>query len=386
LRATLGAYPAMTLKSAREAVGTLSLAVREGRDPQAERALAKIAARLAQPKPTTVADVAELWMKDGARRKAVGTLANERQRLDKHILPAFGACALDHVTRRDVRALSENLIDKRLGVTANRVVQTIGAIYRFAEDALDIAVRNPAAGMRRLHREEPRHRVLSDGEVKALWTSLESAWGPRERRDHDGVELGAATAIALALCLVTAQRAGEVIGMRADEIDLNARTWTLPAKRTKNRRQHVVPLSKLAADLIQRAAEIAGASPFVFPSPRNLAIAQTRHSLTRAMARACRGDGGLGIADASPHDLRRTAATNMASERLGISRYVVSRVLNHTSDTGGAAVVTQVYARSDDLPAKRVALDAWARLLGEIVDEAAADSNVVDLARRPTTG
>jgi hypothetical protein len=72
----------------------------------------------------------------------------------------------------------------------------------------------------------------------------------------------------------------------------------------------------------------------------------------------------------------------MASERLGISRYIVSRCLNHTSDTGGAATVTaQVYARSDDLPAKRAALAAWAQLLAQIVSGESTQENVVPLRR-----
>ena len=75
----------------------------------------------------------------------------------------------------------------------------------------------------------------------------------------------------------------------------------------------------------------------------------------------------LKIPDATAHDFRRTGSTNITSERIGIPRFIVSRVLNQISDTGGAAAVTGVYDRNEYLPEKRRALGAWSALLNEIV-------------------
>ena len=75
----------------------------------------------------------------------------------------------------------------------------------------------------------------------------------------------------------------------------------------------------------------------------------------------------VGIADATAHDFRRTGATFLTGERLNIPRFIVSRVLNQISDTGGAAAVTGVYDRNEYLTEKRRALDAWAALLRDIV-------------------
>ena len=74
----------------------------------------------------------------------------------------------------------------------------------------------------------------------------------------------------------------------------------------------------------------------------------------------------LGIEDATPHDFRRTGATNITSERIGMPRFIVSRVLHQLSDTGGAAAVTCLYDRNQYLPEKPKALDAWAALLTRI--------------------
>ena len=69
-------------------------------------------------------------------------------------------------------------------------------------------------------------------------------------------------------------------------------------------------------------------------------------------------------------------------ERIGIPRFIVSRVLNQISDTGGAAAVTAVYDWNEYLREKRRALDAWADLLGEIVSGEVRARNVVELGRR----
>jgi len=79
----------------------------------------------------------------------------------------------------------------------------------------------------------------------------------------------------------------------------------------------------------------------------------------------------LGLKNASPHDLRRTGATNMVSERLRFAPFIVSQVLGHSSDTGGAAAVTLAhYALYNYAAEKRGALEAWEKLLLEIVGQA----------------
>ncbi len=79
------------------------------------------------------------------------------------------------------------------------------------------------------------------------------------------------------------------------------------------------------------------------------------------------------MGDIRPHDLRRTGATNLTGEELGFSRFIVSQVLNHSSDTGNGAAVTSVYDRNEYLPEKRRALDAWALQLLQIVGKGSQD-------------
>jgi len=179
-------------------------------------------------------------------------------------------------------------------------------------------------------------------------------------------------------------RRGEMAGMRLDEIDFEQSNWAIPAERTKNGKPLLVPLPPVALDLIRRALEIAPRqdntnSPFVFPSPWNIEKPVSANPLSHGMRDIYRA---LGIKNATTHDLRRTAASTMASERLGISNFLIGRMLNHTTETGGAAAVTvTVYALHEYASEKRSALNAWANLLLEIVGEREAAENVVPMIR-----
>jgi integrase len=176
--------------------------------------------------------------------------------------------------------------------------------------------------------------------------------------------MSAATGLAICLTAVTLQRGDEVCGLHAREVDRNARLWVIPGERTKNHRTHVVPLSELALNILDQAFLLAADQKgFAFPSGKarkgHLRRSSMDHAVKRLTAR-------MNIADVRPHDLRRTGATAMTSERIGLSRFIVSRVLNQVSDTGGAAAVTGLYDRNEYLPEKRKALDAWALLFREI--------------------
>lgn len=89
-----------------------------------------------------------------------------------------------------------------------------------------------------------------------------------------------------------------------------------------------------------------------------------RDSISKSLRRLTKD---LGIPDATPHDFRRIGATNITGERIGTPRFIVSRILNQVSDTGGAATVTGVYDRNEYLTEKRKALEAWASRLEQLV-------------------
>jgi integrase len=154
----------------------------------------------------------------------------------------------------------------------------------------------------------------------------------------------------LRLCLITGQRIGEVAGMRRDE--LAHREWRLPGSRTKNGHAHVVPLSDIAL------AEIAAASP---DGDRIFKIEAKLIANLVDKAQPI-----FGISKWVPHDLRRTALTQMAS--LGVEPIVLANVANHRS-AARAGVTFAIYVKHSYEKEKRHALDLWADRLRAIVGD-----------------
>ena len=180
--------------------------------------------------------------------------------------------------------------------------------------------RNPMEKMPKPEDNSPRERTLSEAEIRILWAGI-----------SDACEIKSVARI-LKLCLVTAQRVGEVAGMARAELDLEAGTWKIPEARSKNKHAHEVPLSRLAIELIREALADAGNSDFVFPGLRGIRISMSTVSGGVIDAR-----GKIGLPHWTSHDLRRTAANSM--QELGVLDSVIGHVLNHRSVT--RATVTQ---------------------------------------------
>ena len=176
--------------------------------------------------------------------------------------------------------------------------------------------------------------------------------------------------IALKFLLVTGQRRQEIVGARWDEIQEDDELWEIPADRMKNGRAHTVPLSSLALDLLSQARELSEDTDWLFPSPLSDGPLKPQ-TVTRALRDNL---ADMGLSGITPHDFRRTCATTMT--QLGISLFVVGRVLSHTDQS----ITARVYDKNDYLPQKRQALDSWARWLEQTISgESTAGETVVPL-------
>jgi integrase len=180
------------------------------------------------------------------------------------------------------------------------------------------------------------------------------------------------------MVLVTGQRRDEVAGIRWSDIDEADQTWTLQSDQTKPRRAHVVPLSPLALSILAQVREATAwfprEGPYIFSTTRGARpISGYSKAKTRLDATVTRLRSAEGLPPLDPwriHDLRRTAGTGMG--RLGVSRFVIARVLNHADRT-----VTGIYDRHEYLAEKRHALNAWAADIERLIEPPAG--NVVTL-------
>jgi integrase len=339
-RLTFGTYPALSLAEAREKAERAHHAVQyDGTDP----ARAKKAAREAE----SFTDLARDYLERHAKRQK-RSWRKDLLILEKDVLPRFGKRKAKDITRRDIIALLDDIVARGAPIQANRTLEIVRKLFNWAVGR-DILGANPCYRIPKPASENRSDRVLSEDEVRAVWGALESALP--------------LTAASFKLRLLTAQRGAEVLAMRWDQISNG--WWTIPAEVAKNGLAHRVPLSAQVLALLDEIRPLGRGSDWVFPgahgNDHRVAIHKAHNRIR------CRA----GVAFV-PHDLRRTAASHMTS--MGISRLVVSKILNHV-ETG----VTSVYDRHSYDREKRAALDAWARSVEEIVSDRRTVAKIVAL-------
>ena len=361
-RMGLGTYPLIGVASARVQHANAKALLEKGVDPGAQQVERKHAERTAE----TVADLIEEYLEKWARPRKRSAHEDERT-LRVEVLPNWGKRKAKDIRRRDVIELLDGIVERGSPIQANRTLAVIRKMYNFAISR-DIVDATPVAMVKAPAKENQRDRVLSADEIRTFWNGLDEA--PM----NPGVKL------ALKLQLTTAQRKGEVVGAKLSEFDLNEAVWTIPAERSKNGLAHRVPLSDLAISLVEQAAADAEGSEWLLPGRREngpLTPTAVNHWLRLAL-RPTKKNGetqppAIPLENVKPHDLRRTAASQMTS--MGITRLVVSKILNHAE-----AGVTAIYDRHGYDQEKRHALDAWASHLESILSGKAKAYNVVTLA------
>jgi integrase len=345
-RATIGSYPSTSLAAARGKALEARGHVEAGEDPRLVLAGQGAAAM-------TVAALVDAYLADP--EKAALRSRNEiERRLRRNVVPMIGAVKLTELRRRDVRTVTDGMLRRGVKVEATRVFEDVRGMIRWAveQEYLDA---NPLDGMSKPAEPTSSSRVLSDDEIRTLWTGLPETLARSVQCQR-----------IIKLCLLTGQRVGEVAGLRRSEIDLAAREWRLPAERTKNAHPHVVPLADMAVDLIKTALGDAGKGDAVFPCGRGSLspVAVARTILRANEITEERPLGRFGIAPWSAHDLRRTALTAMA--RLGVAPIVLGHVANHRTTTR-AGVTLSVYSHYEYGEEKRTALELWADHLVGII-------------------
>ncbi len=373
---TFGRYPAINLATARRrAAEALGRAV-AGEDPAAAKQAQR---RAAKAEREAEGDLVERVVEQFVERHCKPNTRDWRfteQMLGKEVVPRWRGKRLSQVSRAQVHDMLDEIVDRGAPIRANRVFAQLRKMCNWAVSR-GIIERSPCGGLVAPSQETRRDRLLSDQEVRLAWRAFEEVgwpFGPIGK-----------------LLLLTGGRRDEVASMRWGELDLAAKTWTLPKERTKNKREHVVPLSEQALEVIKSLPRIEGGDGLVFTTTGQTPVSgfsRAKRAINGAILEQLRGGSGddkhNGVVEAAAvphwtlHDLRRTAATNL--QKLGVRLEVTEAVLNHASGSrGGIVGVYQKYSWDAE---KRAALDAWAKRLAVIVGGAEPASNVVELAGR----
>jgi integrase len=338
-RMTLGGLGTLTIDQARKQARDILAAVRLGHDPAGDRTR--------QRETPTVAAVGERFLADEAARLKPGTLANYAIYLRKHIGPELGTLKINKVAPADVVRL-HRLLGREKPVTANRVIEALGSIFRYAEgEGLVERGFRPTAGIK-AYRESGRERFLSADELGRLGTALEEAEGEGipwsvdaskptakhvPKRDQR-TRIDPFAAAAIRLLIFTGCRLREVLHLRWQHVDFERGLLLLPDSKTG--RKTIV----LNAPALAILADLPRIGPFVVPGtdaqrPR----ADLKRPWELVTARA--GLSGLRL-----HDLRHGFASIGVGGGMGLP--IVGKLLGHTS-----AATTSRYSHLDADPLRK---------------------------------
>ncbi|MGA2638425.1 tyrosine-type recombinase/integrase [Methylocella sp.] len=341
---TIGPYPAITIAEARAEAKAATAKVAKGIDPAAEKTEKREAIKAAKVKAEDASDTFDAYAERYLAHVAITCrtrTANERARIFKRELKGWQGRKLAKIERDDVKDIIDGIMARGKSITANRTFALISNFFSYA-----LAQRNspitasPCAGLKRPMKVEPtRARILKDQELKAIYLAAGTAGKP-----YGSI---------IKVLALTGARLTEVAAMTWRELDLEARSWTLPASRAKNKVEHTIPLSDAVMAIIE-------ALPrdylFVFANRLGRVFQQWVKS-KRAL------DAASGVSGWVVHDLRRTFVSGLA--RLQVDVLVTERLVNHVGESFSG--VKGVYNRERFEPEQRAAMALWAAHVEHLV-------------------
>ena len=346
-RHTLGAVAVLSLDDARKKARRVLTQVDDGKDPTAEKATKQAQSSL------LFSAVKQDFLDARKPNLKVRTHTEYTRHLDQHWKPLH-KLPVGSINRALVASLLREIAEERGAVAADRARATLSATFAWAIGE-GLCETNPVDGTNKASEEQPRDRVLSDAELAAIWNA-------DTQGDYGNI---------VKLLALTAQRREEIGSLRWSELEGEGEKAliALPAERTKNNRQHDVPLSKVARSILD-AVPRRGERDLIFGEGAGgfSGWSKAKAALDEVL--------GKTVKPWTLHDLRRTAATRMAD--LGVQPHVIEAALNHVSGHKGG--VAGIYNRSTYAAEKRAALDLWAGHI-KIIAAKAKGANVTRLKR-----
>lgn len=257
--------------------------------------------------------------------------------------------SIGDLRRSDFQRAVDDKAQEGLKVHANRIRAALLAFGRWAWQRSYIET-DIGAGIPKAAKEVARDRLLGLDEVREIWTAsfqMGNLWGP-----------------AIRLLLLTAQRRGEILGLRKSEVNMNAYRIEKPGSRTKNSKPHITHLSHPALAEVEALIAAHDAKP-ERPSTDYLFTTTGKGPISGVSKAKARLDKilGVGFEPWTFHDIRTAFSTAMVEANVPES--IADRILNHAASSSASSTVARTYNLAEQLPQRGVALDRWAELVSQ---------------------
>ncbi len=295
-RYTIGDWPSWTVVAARDEAKRLKREISLGRDPMGDKD--------AERGAPTVADLCDRYVEQHLPKKRPTSRRDDHAMIDKIVKPKLGNLKVAAVRHADIDGLHRSL--KATPYRANRVISMLSKLMNLAVK-WDLRTDNPVRGIEK-YPEERRERYLSTFEIARLTNAL-------------AAHSNQTAANAIRFLMLTGARRGEVLRATWSQFNIEDGVWTKPSSHTKQKKEHRIPLSAPALELLVKIKERSDGE-FVFAGK---APDQPLKDLKSSWASICKAAELEGV---RVHDLRHTYASILASA--GLSLLIIGRLLGHT--------------------------------------------------------
>lgn len=340
---SFGAYPALSLADARVRRETAKRHIANGLDPAVQKRIEEAAA-LDEDRKTFGSIAAEIIKRCEKAEFSPQTMRRYRRMLLGYAGPQLGHRPIREITPHEILRLLKGFEEKDQIATARILRGLISIVFRHAIATLraDNDPTYPLRGAIKTGKARNHSAITNHKELGKLLIKI------------DGYQGTPLVRYALQLLILTFVRSIEVRGAKWSEIDFDNATWSIPAERMKMRREHDVPLSRQAVDLLRNVQRFSGNGEYIFPSTRTQAVVSS-HAFSSLLNKI-----GYSGKVHTPHGFRSSASTILN----GCRRFnpdVIEMQLAHLD--GGS--VRRVYNRAKYWPERVELMQAWADMLGE---------------------
>lgn len=339
-RLSLGIYPEVSLRDARERCVAARKLVANGVDPAEARHAEKLSRAEAGANSFEV--VAREWH---GKNKAAWTPSHADKilrRLERDVFPWIGTRHVGSITPPELLTVLRRIESRGAIETAHRAQQNTGQVLRYAV-ATGRAESDPSRDLRSaLTPWKPQH-YASITEPRKVGQLL---------RDIDGYKGGLVVRIALRLSPLVFVRPGELRRAEWSEFDLDAAEWRIPPEKMKARVVHIVPLATQAVAMLRELQPLTGHGRWVFPGIRANAEPMSENTVNAALRRL-----GYDRETITAHGFRSMASTILHEQ--GWPSDVIERQLSHSERDE----VKAAYNYAQHLPKRRELMQAWADFL-----------------------
>lgn len=338
-RLSLGVYPEISLKKARELRDEFRKMVAEGLDPSENRKSQKNSQ--IESGNNTFESIAKEWIVKHGRNWVTSHADRTMRRLERDIFPWIGKKSISSITAHEILVCVQRIENRGALETAHRALQNCGQVMRYAVATARLD-RDPTSDLKGALppvREKHFAAVTDPKQAGELLRAFET---------YEGTFI---VRCALKLAPMVFVRPGELRSAKWEDINLVKSEWCYFVSKTKS--QHIVPLSKQSIEILKEIQPLTGASPFVFPSARNFHKPMSDNAILSALRRL-----DIPKETMTGHGFRAMART-ILDEVLGFRPDYIEHQLAHAvRDPNGRA-----YNRTVHLKERHLMMQAWADYL-----------------------